>query len=78
MIRLTPQRRPRISNRVALVAALALALVTYAGYLTTRGSAQLPGATGNVAAIQSEERANGDPPERKRKLSVSLLLFGRG
>jgi hypothetical protein len=77
MIRTTPQRRYHVSNRAALIAALVLALTSFAGvYSSGSYDAQIEQQT--VAAISQSDNDRSDSTVRKRKLSLSLLLFGRG
>lgn len=78
MIRLKPQRRVKISNRLALVGALSLALSTFPGFDSgdpaTHGLASQEVAPSSEAVTeQAAERAPG-----KRGNSLSRLLFGRG
>jgi hypothetical protein len=77
MIRTTPQRRFHVSNRLALMAALVLAVASF------YGASQAP--DGNSGYEQTTVAANTPADHQatsgtgtRRKLSIGLLLFGRG
>ena len=77
MIRTTPQRRFHVSNRAALVAALVLAITAFTGLYD---SGAFDGSfKGQTAAADSQVDNNSSTSaSSKRKVSISLLLFGRG
>ncbi len=77
MITLTQHRKYHVSNRLAVLAALILAITSYIGFVN--------GATfdpeyvehANVAASNQGNQA-AEPAVKKRKLNISSLLFGHG
>ena len=77
MIRITPQPRFRISNRAALIAALLLAISSFAGiYSSQAQNGKLDGQDMAVVSQADHNASNGN--SNRGKLSISLLLFGRG
>lgn len=77
MIRITPQRRFHVSNRAALVAALVLAVTAFAG-LYDSGSFDGSFNDQTAAADSQVDNNSSASASSKHKLSISLLLFGRG
>ena len=77
MIRLTPQRRFRVSDRIAVIAALVLLIMTFTGISKDDASRQHSGQPEAVAVAKADDSA-GTNHSGNRKLSISLLLFGRG
>jgi len=74
---MTPQRRFHVSNRAALIAALVLAITSFAGLYN--GKAFNSGYEQNATTVTAQADNNaGASNSNKRKLSISLLLFGRG
>jgi hypothetical protein len=69
-----PQRRFHVSNRAALVAALILAISTFISFRNSTSIDPQYEEQVVVAASQADSSATSN----KRKLSISLLLFGRG
>ena len=77
MIRTTPQRRFRVSNRAALTAALVLAITSFSGIYNGKASNDEMNGQ-NVAASAQADNDVTTRSSSKSKLSISLLLFGRG
>ncbi len=77
MITLTPNRKYHVSNRLAVLAALVLAISSYIGFVN--GTAFDPEYVehANVAASNQGNQA-AEPAVKKRKLNISSLLFGHG
>ena len=80
MIRLIPKRRFHVSNRLAVIAAVILAGTSFTG-LPGKESTD-PGfaieSEANVT-LQAETNANtSNAATKKRKLNISVLLFGHG
>jgi hypothetical protein len=79
MLRLRPTRKYRVSNRLAILAAVALTITAMAGLPDREDSsgdltAQAPDKHG-----QEEPRAvTGDSVAHNGKLNISKLLFGHG
>jgi hypothetical protein len=77
MIRIRPQKRIRISNRLALVGA---AVVCLSLLPTTPRESDLSGST-DVSAMVRAETQKTEPIDtlvRKKRFSISRLLFGHG
>ena len=77
MIRLTPQRRFHVTNKLAVLAAVILGLTSYTGFISDRSYDGQNFETQSVSVSQMEEDSSADP-QKKRKLNISSLLFGRG
>lgn len=76
MIRLTPQRRIHVSDRAAVLAAALLFIVSWMGFSEqTSTDANL---NENQAMVAQTDNKPVDTANAKRKLSISLLLFGKG
>ena len=77
MIRLTPKRRYHVSNRLAFFAAMVLALTAYFGLVngTTFNREYVEHVT---VAVSNQDNQVTEPSVKKRKLNISLLLFGHG
>ncbi len=77
MIRLTPQRKYHVSNRLAVIAALALAISSYVGFTNSTAVSQEYVEHASVTVNRQDNQAV-DTSVKKRKLNISLLLFGHG
>ncbi len=77
MIKLTPQRKYHVSNRLAILAALVLAITSYVGFVNGTAFDREYVEHASVAESQQESQAV-DTTVKKRKLNISLLLFGHG
>jgi hypothetical protein len=80
MIRLIPKRRFHVSNRLAILAALILAVTSFTG-IPGKGPNDQNSAANEVTTVslQADKQANtGNSTTRKRKLNISVLLFGHG
>ena len=77
MIRTTPQRRFHVSNRAALLAALILVITSYVGFAGNKAFEQKY-TEQTVAETATADSQSVSSTSNKRKLSISLLLFGRG
>ena len=76
MIRMTPQRRFRVSNRAAMFAALLLVLTSFTGFSGSNNADQQ-----YAESVENANKANeqvATQTSNKRKLNLSLLLIGRG
>jgi hypothetical protein len=78
MIRIKPTRRFKVSNRLAFVGAMALSLTLFTGVdgLNDAGSQGQ-----NQAALAAQTQPHddsSDPAERRKRFSISRLLFGHG
>ena len=76
MIRIKPARRFRVSNRLALVGALTLALTLFTGVNDTR-EADMQSARLAAVELSSQDEVAG-PDDRRKRFSISRLLFGHG
>ena len=76
MIRLKATRRFHISNRLALVSALTLALTLYSGTNEPMHSEFQSAASVNTDVTVAEAIAG--PDEQHKRFSISRLLFGHG
>lgn len=77
MLRLIPQRKYHVSNRTALLATLILVIASYINF--NQVDALEPGVSDQaMLASSTPDTQVADNTANKRKLSVSLLLFGRG
>ena len=76
MIRLKAKRRFRISNRLALVGALTLALTLFTGVNETGQSNLQPNL--NASAESHSHDTAAAPAERSKRFSISRMLFGHG
>ncbi len=77
MIKLTPQRKYHVSNRLAVLAALVLVITSYVGFVNGTAFDREYVEHASVTVNQQESQAV-DTSVKKRKLNISLLLFGRG
>ena len=77
MNRLTPQNRYLVSNRAALLAALILVFTSYFGLNADHVAEQVFAQQNIVSSTTADTSAAGNT-SKKHKLSISLLLFGRG
>ncbi|MGA0266156.1 MAG: hypothetical protein ACO3KY_09750 [Lysobacterales bacterium] len=76
MIRLKAKRRFRISNRLALVGALTLALTLFTG---ANEPGQLDLQPNLSASTESHSHGNtAAAAERSKRFSISRMLFGHG
>ena len=71
------KNRFHVSNRAALLAALILTITSYLGFADTPSFEQTFGNQAVVTTIQADDQSAGNH-HPKQKLSISLLLFGRG
>ena len=71
------KNRFHVSNQAALLAALILTITSYLGVAETRSFEQGFENPAAVATIQADDQSVGKS-HRKQKLSINLLLFGRG
>ena len=71
------KNRFHVSNRAALLAALILTITSYVGFADTPSFEQKFVNQAAVATIQADDQSTGTS-HPKQKLSISLLLFGRG
>ncbi len=76
MLILKPQRRPKVPDRIAILAALTLALTALAG-MPDRDGDNLALAAQTVDSSDSAQVVD-DSTARKGKLNISKLLFGHG
>ena len=76
MIRLKAKRRFRISNRLALVGALTLALTLFTGVNETGQSNSQPNLNASAESHSHDNAAA--PAERSKRFSISRMLFGHG
>ena len=77
MIRLRFHQRTRVSNRIAILGALLLALTVFSGFDGNDiQQDMLPELAGSGSAQAASEAA--DTAERPRRSSISRLLFGFG
>ena len=74
MIRLTRIGKFNVSNRVAVLAAIALFLTSFAGLNNDSANATVASQSVEI----SQQSADGFDTKPERKLSISLLLFGQG
>ncbi len=77
MIKLTPKRKYHVSNRLAVVAALVLAITSDVGLVNGTVFNREYVEHASVTVNQQESQAV-DISVKKRKLNISLLLFGHG
>lgn len=77
MITLTPNRKYHVSNRLAVLAALVLAISSYIGFVNATAFDPEYVEHANVATSNQGDQA-AEPAVKKRKLNISLLLFGHG
>jgi hypothetical protein len=78
MIRLIPRRRIRVPDRAAALAAL---LLVASSFFTLPGDdrpVQNAAAAYEVSLLEADHPAADAGDRPKRKLSISLLLFGQG
>jgi hypothetical protein len=79
MIRIRPKRRFHISNRLALVSALALSLTLFSGVDGLQNGTPEGASQAKAVETQPTEVNDGsDPAERRKQFSISRLLFGHG
>ena len=71
------KNRFHVSNRAALLAALILTITSYVGFADAPSFEQKLVNQAVVASIQADDQSAGNH-HPKPKLSISLLLFGRG
>ncbi|NNE04150.1 MAG: hypothetical protein HKN15_00300 [Xanthomonadales bacterium] len=78
MIRLKPRRRIRIPHLFAGLAALLLVAVSWVGGPADSAPGNEPAQASAPSLAQGGDHDSAEPGPRKRKLSISLLLLGRG
>ena len=78
MIRIKPTRRFRVSNRLALVGALTLSLTLFTGIDGMQDETTANIADTNVTLQAAQDNNEAEPAERRKRFSVSRLLFGHG
>lgn len=78
MIRLIPRRRIRIPHLAAALAALLLVASSWVGGPAERAEGPERAQADVVSVAQGGGDDASDTTSRKRKLSISLLLLGRG
>lgn len=74
---LLPKRRIKVPNQLAVVAAVLLSVASIPGFVKLSESDQ-PTAQAEIPAANQGEAASTDPASKKRKLTLSSLLFGQG
>ncbi len=77
MIRLNPQRRLRISNRLALTGALLLSMTLFTGFEEDQ-SALSDMTSQQAALVQPVLDASADTTTNTKSFSISRMLFGHG
>ena len=80
MISLIPKHRVHVPHKLAIIAAVILAVTAYAG-LSQRDSAvpEMAAKAPLTTEAQADNQATGsDLAPKKRKLNISALLFGHG
>ena len=80
MISLIPKHRVQVPHKLAVIAAVILAVTAYAGLSQRDATAPDLAANAPLAVeAQAESTINGsDLAPKKRKLNISALLFGHG
>lgn len=80
MIRVSRQNRYHVSNRLAIFAALILAITSFIGLSSSSEVDRQNLLDGPTAVVQqsSEQGSADEASTSKRKLSISLLLFRNG
>jgi len=76
MMSLIHRHTVKISNRLAVVAALMLAFTAYSG--SSDSAAQREAMQSTTVRHAAIEQVSPSENKQKRKLSISLLIFGRG
>lgn len=75
MIRMRPQRRLHVPNRLALIGALVLTITLFSGF-NGSGTHESEFAAGGTATQDATEQT--EQAKHKKRFSVSQLLFGHG
>ena len=79
MIRINPKRRFHVSNRLALVGALTLALTFFTGMDGMQDDAYSAMNESSIASTEMTSETNdSDTADRRKRFSISRLLFGHG